>query len=315
VVPVVAMAVASTRARAHLRDQACARVPAHVHKGAVKPDPFVSLSLDRSRARQRSAAASRGAALRSTFPQGWCKHRVVLELARPFSCLHARTVVGRGHLSRAAQPFRVCSPRRSTPTRTLATRSHACAFEHAHAPAYTARREPTACAKSPPSQGPGMTRRRAVVPTMVTHAASAPFPCSFPSSPSNTVGTRKPHRGTCCPGVVSPHRRRDHPAPPPLWGFSPNTWRWNLKPRGVWPCTHWTTHGSGRSRSAGSRVARHSRAAALARPHRGEPQKIPAGSLAPRHADRHAGKSWLKATDMDATSVVVASLQHSNGQL
>jgi hypothetical protein len=56
------------------------------------------------------------------------------------------------------------------------------------------------------------------------------------------------------------------------------------------------------------RAARHSRAAARARPHRNAPQKIPAGSFAPRHADNHMGYSRLRTADVAAQSALVAGL-------
>jgi hypothetical protein len=95
--PAVAMAVASTHARTRLRSQPRACAPTHVHafaRGGVKPDPFIHLSLDRSRARLRSVAVSRGTALRGTLLPRWCECRVVPELARLFSCLHAWTAAG-----------------------------------------------------------------------------------------------------------------------------------------------------------------------------------------------------------------------------
>jgi hypothetical protein len=97
VVPAVAMDVASTRARTCLRSRPRARAPTHVHAFAReggRPDPFIPLPLDRSRAHRRSATASRGAALRGTLLPGWRERRVVPELACPFSCLHTRTVAG-----------------------------------------------------------------------------------------------------------------------------------------------------------------------------------------------------------------------------
>jgi hypothetical protein len=115
VVPAVAMAVASTHARTHLHSRPCTCAPTHMHactREGGRPDPFIPLSLDRSRARRRSAAASRGAALRGTLPPGWRECRVVPELARPFSCLHTRTVAGRGYP--AALPSRSASVRRDT---------------------------------------------------------------------------------------------------------------------------------------------------------------------------------------------------------
>jgi hypothetical protein len=134
VVHAVAMAVASTRAHTRLRSQPRARAPTHVlafAREGVKPDPFIPLSLDRSRARRRSAAVSRarrrsaavsrGFALRGTLPPGWRERRVDPELARPFLCLHARTVAGRGHPSRATEPFSI-SP--LTPSRTHARARH-----------------------------------------------------------------------------------------------------------------------------------------------------------------------------------------------
>jgi hypothetical protein len=60
---------------------------------------------------------------------------------------------------------------------------------------------------------------------------------------------------------------------------------------------------------------RHSRADARARPHPGEPQRTPAGSLAPRHADSHVGYSRLVAAYVTATSVPRAGLQPSCHQL
>jgi hypothetical protein len=73
----------------------------------------------------------------------------------------------------------------------------------------------------------------AVVPAMAsTSPHRSPPPRSFASSPSNPVGSRKPHHGACCPGATRSHRRRDHPALPLLWAISSNAWRWTLTPRG-----------------------------------------------------------------------------------
>jgi hypothetical protein len=142
VVPAVAMAVASTRARTRLRSPPRARAPTHVHafsREGGRPDLFIPLSLDRSRARRRSAAASRGAAFLGTLPPGWREHRVVPELAHPLSCLHARTVTGRGYPSRPAEPLSVSPLRRLAPTLALATCFCSHAFEHARAPLCTVR--------------------------------------------------------------------------------------------------------------------------------------------------------------------------------
>jgi hypothetical protein len=85
---------------------------------------------------------------------------------------------------------------------------------------------------------PGPCRARGIAPfrRRAGHdpnlAASVSSPRSFPSNPADPAGPHGPRRGACCPGAVSPHYRRDLPASPPLWGFSPSTWLWTLKPRG-----------------------------------------------------------------------------------
>jgi hypothetical protein len=154
VVLAVAMAVASTCARTRLCCQLHARAPALVHAFAReggKPDPFIPLSLDRSRARRHSVAVSQGAALRGTLPPGWRERWVILELAPPYSFLHTRTVAGRGYPSRAAEPFSVSPPRCRAPTRALTTRLCSCAFEHARATLCTVRLRAYRRCSAPPS--------------------------------------------------------------------------------------------------------------------------------------------------------------------
>jgi hypothetical protein len=142
----------------------------------------------------------------------------------------------------------------------------------------------------------------------------SPLPCSFPSSPSNPVGSRKPHHGTCCPGTVSPHRRRDLPASSLLCGFSPNTWRWTLKPTRdlalhtldhtrVWPRSiRWI--------SCGLPLPYCHACMSTPWPTSEDPGGIPCA--APRHAINHVGYNRFIAACVAATSMPRAGLQPSN---
>jgi hypothetical protein len=165
----------------------------------------------------------------------------------------------RGHPSRVVESLCVCPPRRRAPTRVLASRSRAYASEHARAPAYTARTRTNLVCQAPAEPRPETSRCPAVVPAMGSTPPRRPsLPCSFPSSPGSTIGTRKPHHGTCGPCAAKSHRRRGHPAPPLLWGIPSNAWRYTLKPRGVLPDARWAICKCGRSRSSGSGTARQS---------------------------------------------------------
>jgi hypothetical protein len=109
---------------------------------------------------------------------------------------------------------------------------------------------------------PQPRRRRPCARRRASHDLNPQRQCSLSrpsfSSPSKQVGHCGPCHGTRCPGAVEPHRRRDHPEPPLLWGISPSTWRSTLKPKGL-SCTHQPTCRGGRKGSERPRAPDHSR--------------------------------------------------------
>jgi hypothetical protein len=130
----------------------------------------------------------------------------------------------------------------------------------------------------------------------------------FPSIPSDPRGSHESSQGACCPGAVRSHRRRDHPALSVPLRHCVEHLGSRLEP---WGCF---AHGGPHVDVAvdnppGSGAARHS----SLEPHnclrRVAPERIPSGSRAAGHASSHAGCSWLKATDVAASSALVADLQ------
>jgi hypothetical protein len=96
-----------THAPSHVSTRPCthARARAHVHLGGEKPSPFsLCSSIERSSpAFRRGEPRRRPLWCRSTQ---WCERQVLVELTRPFSCTHARSLADTSHPSRAAEtPF------------------------------------------------------------------------------------------------------------------------------------------------------------------------------------------------------------------
>jgi hypothetical protein len=190
----------------------------HLRTSTHSPGKGTSLALclsfpRPSRTRRRFSTASRGVAPppRGISSAQRCECRVVHVLGRPFSCSHS-------HMRRpseavatpAAPPSRFASVRRSAVhprARSPLVLTPVLLSTHTH-PRTLRGRKPTTCASPPPSQRLQTSRRPAAVPTMIsTSLCRSTLPCSFPSDPSNPVGTRKPRRGTCGLGATRPHHR------------------------------------------------------------------------------------------------------------
>jgi hypothetical protein len=201
--------------RAHVLTHVHIRAPAHKYAFAwegYKPSPLSFFSTTEP----NSPAFLHSKPRRRPPPRGIssaqrCECRVVHVLGRPFSCSHS-------HMRRpseavatpAAPPSRFASVRRSAVhprARSPLVLTPVLLSTHTH-PRTLRGHKPTTCARPPPGQRLQTSRRPAAVPTMIsTSLCRSTLPCSFPSDPSNPVGTRKPRRGTCGLGATRPHHR------------------------------------------------------------------------------------------------------------
>jgi hypothetical protein len=161
---------------------------------------------------------------------------------------------------------------------------------------------PTTCRVPPPRR-----RRRANTGVDLTAPVTS-FLGRVPSSPSDPRGSHESSQMAGCPGAVRTRRRRDHPAPSVPLRHCVEHLGSRLKP---WGCF---AHGGPHvvvavANPPGSGAARHSPLEPHDCLHRAALQRIPPGSCATGHASSHTGCSWLKATDVAASSALVAGLQ------
>jgi hypothetical protein len=265
--------VASTPTRSRSRMRLCGhthhRVATHLaHARACQGGQgwaFGPFSLAPDLTGRLSAAASRGDLTGESFSPRRRERQVTVERAHPFLRLHAQTLTGRGHPSRAAELLCLCrrvAPRLPALATSLLLRAAQPSTRTCTRSPSRARARPCVGARVCRRWQPQPHRRRPYARRRAGHDLNPPRRCSPSrpsfSSPSKPVGHRGPRRGTCCPGAVEPHRRRDHPEPLLLWGISPSTWRSTLKPKGL-SYTHQPTCRDGRKGSERSRAPDHSR--------------------------------------------------------
>jgi hypothetical protein len=176
--------------------------------------------------------------------------------------------------------------------------AHACKF----ACILTRVGAPTAC------RVPLPRRRRRADPGVDLVAPVTSFLGRFPSSPSDPRGSHESSQGAYCPGAVRSHRRRDHPTLSVPLRHCVEHLGSRLEP---WDCF---AHGGPHvvvaiSNPPGSDAACHSSLEPHDCLHPAAPQRISPGSRTAGQASSHAGCSWLKATDVAASSALVADLQ------